>query len=192
LIVKGAKLICVVDWKRFSKYFTLVIWQLGQASFILFCLRNFDKLRVPLFEQILLATFLSAALFLLISLLIKKFKVFSLDETVALLLISVLLCIVVLPLSLVNVDRSRSFYVLSWVENGSFYSSDAGIQFRVESTEALDVTGVEQRVKEQLDRGLIEKSNGQFHLTPSGRFMLKISNLLAQVFQLENWYLNKN
>jgi hypothetical protein len=169
-----------------------VIWQLGQASFILFCLRNFDKLRVPLFEQILLATFLSAALFLLISLLIKKFKVFSLDETVALLLISVLLCIVVLPLSLVNVDRSRSFYVLSWVENGSFYSSDAGIQFRVESTEALDVRGVEQRVKEQLDRGLIEKSNGQFHLTPSGRFMLKISNLLAQVFQLENWYLNKN
>jgi len=160
----------------------------------LYFLRAFSKLETPLFEQIIFAVCLSAGLSMLFFFL--KIKVlsgrFSRDEFLSLVIISSLLGALMLLLSLVNVDRSRSFYILSWVDNGSISSSDGKLEFRIKSSEASDINGVALRLKEQIGRGLVQEANGRYQLTSTGHLYISIANLLADAYQLENWDANKN
>jgi hypothetical protein len=91
---------------------------------------------------------------------------------------------------LVNIDRSRSFYVLSWVEKDKIYYESGKIQVIVESREADNRDGVEQRIIEQIDRGLIKISEDKMQLTLYGKSLLKVSNAFASIFRLKNWELN--
>jgi hypothetical protein len=91
---------------------------------------------------------------------------------------------------LVNIDRSRSFYVLSWVEKDKIYYENGKIQVSVESREADNSDGVEQRIIEQKDRGLIKISGDKVQLTLYGKNLLMVSNTFASIFTLKNWELN--
>ncbi len=179
---------------RYLRYFTFVGWQLAQTSVLLYFLRAFAKLDTPLFEQIIFTVCVSAGLsmlffFLKIKLLSERF---IRDEFLSLVIISGLLGCLILPLSLVNVDRSRSFYVLSWVENGSISSINGELKFRIKSSEALDINGVALRLEEQIGRGLVQEANGRYQLTPIGDLYISMANFLADLYRLENWDANKN
>ena len=89
-------------------------------------------------------------------------------------------------------DRSRSFYVLSWVDNGSISSSDGELNFQIKSSEASDINGVALRLKEQIGRGLVQEVNGRYQLTPTGDLYISVANFLADLYRLENWDANKN
>ena len=179
---------------KYLRYFVVVGWQVAQTSILLYFLRAFVKLETPLFEQIIFTVCLSAGLSMLFFLL--KIKVlsgrFNRDEFISLVVISGLLGFLILPLSLVNVDRSRSFYVLSWVDNGSISSSDGELNFQIKSSEASDINGVALRLKEQIGRGLVQEVNGRYQLTPTGDLYISVANFLADLYRLENWDANKN
>jgi hypothetical protein len=102
-----------------------------------------------------------------------------------------MLSLLVLPYTLLNVDRSRSFYVLSWVDQGSVFVENGQIILEVKSAESADITGVDLRLKEQEQRGLIREGNGIYKVTNIGKMTLWIANLLAKLFNLTNWEANK-
>ena len=93
--------------------------------------------------------------------------------------------------TILNIDRSRSYYVLSWVDKDLVKMSGASYDLsKIHSSEKLDLVGIQQRLSEQLSRGLIEISNSDVKVTASGSFIVKLSNLLADIFKLDGWRKN--
>jgi Ca2+/Na+ antiporter len=93
---------------------------------------------------------------------------------------------------LLNVDRSRSFYVLAWVDRYPISSQnlESSILENVRSPEKVSSFAIEQRIDEQIRRGYIREKSGILDLTSKGSFMLKLSELLAQMYRLQNWNTN--
>lgn len=164
------------------------------SCLILFFSRNLIDHNVPLFEEIIYASILSTLLTIGSTFFLKSRKLLhdSNRLLVYINIIALLVSILILPYTLLNVDRSRSFYVLSWVDQNKI--SKFGDQFlvQVQSSESLDIPGVKQRVEEQQQRGLIRENNGVYQVTEIGSSMLGVANFLAKLFNLENWESNKN
>ena len=179
---------------RYLRYFAVVGWHLAQTSLLLYLLRAFTQLGTPLFEQIILTICFSAGLSMLLFFLKVRVLARRLNhhEFLSLVVISSLLTALILLLSLVNIDRSRSFYVLSWVDNGSISSNAGELKFRIKSSEALDINGVALRLEEQISRGLVQEANGEYQLTPTGSIYVSMANFLADLYRLENWDINKD
>ena len=180
-------------FKRSMFHLLLIMGNLLLTCLILTLTRNFIEFDFPMFEEIVLVSILAALITLGFTLYLKKVGLFR--ESISLLcyvnLIALMLSILVLPYSLINVDRSRSFYVLSWVDQGGVSIKNDQTVVKVESTEAADTTGVELRLKEQQQRGLIQETNGKYKVTNMGELTLEIANLLSRIFNLKNWEANK-
>jgi hypothetical protein len=179
--------------KPYILHFTIVI-----VSFLLSCIilafsRNFIKFNFPLFEEILFGSILAALFTLSFTFYLKKRG--ALKDSIQTLcyvnILALMFSVLVLPYSLLNIDRSRSFYVLSWVNQGRVSIENGQIILNVESTESVDRSGVYLRVVEQQQRGLISRSNQTYEITSMGKLALVIANMLAQTFSLENWETNK-
>jgi hypothetical protein len=83
---------------------------------------------------------------------------------------------------ILNIDRSRSFYVLSWVERGTVAILDGNIDLqKVESVEKYSKESIYARIEEQKSRGLIREEKNKYELTVAGSFLLKISNYIKPV-----------
>ena len=90
-----------------------------------------------------------------------------------------------------NIDRSRSFYVLSWAEKNLIEYSDGRLDLHmVKSNEKLSVTSIELRIIEQQKRNLLEISESKVRLTTQGKILLSFSNLTAKILGLRNWEKN--
>lgn len=92
---------------------------------------------------------------------------------------------------LLNVDRSRSFYVLSWVSNNQIAIVSDDLKITVRSKEAMNYDGVKLRLNENISRGLIKENDGGFALTSRGEILLSISKTFANLFNLNNWKANE-
>jgi hypothetical protein len=91
---------------------------------------------------------------------------------------------------LLNIDRSRSFYVLSWVRYGKITLKDGDLDYSsVKSPEKNSYEAITQRVDEQTKRGLIRISD-KCELTFRGKMTVHISDFLAKAFSLEGWKSN--
>jgi hypothetical protein len=91
-----------------------------------------------------------------------------------------------------NVDRSRSTFVLSWVEKG-YVSIDTTGSFLLEgilSKENSNELGTIQRVRENIDRGLISVKGETVELTLVGHLLLHICEGTANLFNLQGWKTN--
>ena len=172
-------------------FFVLV--NLLTCGLLLILSRNFLQLGLPLFEEIILAAVLSSILCLISGFYIARVKALigSVRMIAYLAFIGLLIATIVFPYSLVNIDRSRSFFVLSWVDLGKISDKSGEITLSVISHESVDKAGVLQRLNEQQQRGLVSKKDNSFELTDYGKFMLQIANFLAKLFNLENWEANK-
>ena len=175
-------------------HFALVMGSLLLSNLMLVLTRNLIEFNFPLFEEIVFVSTLAALITLVLTLYLKKVGFFR--DSIRLLcyvnLLALMLSVLVLPYSLLNVDRSRSFYVLSWVDQGDVSIKNGQTVVKVESTEAADIAGVELRLKEQQQRGLIQEANGVYKVTNMGKLTLGTANLLAKIFNLKNWEANKN
>lgn len=174
-------------------HFLLILGNLFLGCLILAVTRNFIELKFPIFEEIVLASILATVLTFGFTLYLNK--VTSSINSMRLLsyvnLIGLMLSLLVLPYTLLNVDRSRSFYVLSWVDQGRVTVENGQIILEVKSKESADIAGVDLRLKEQAERGLIREGNGVYKVTNLGKLTLRIANLLAKLFNLTNWEANK-
>ncbi len=100
-------------------------------------------------------------------------------------LLSFLLIITPSFLVLMNIDRSRSFYVLVWatfprsaqeIENQSIIAFGSAEKF-----------GILMRLKEQEKRGLIKHDEGFYSLTTTGRLMVTTADMFASLYKLDNY-----
>jgi hypothetical protein len=94
--------------------------------------------------------------------------------------------------TILNIDRSRSFYLLAWVQEGKVALVEDGVNLsQVISGEANSTTSIHDRVIEQSQRGLIALEGEDYRLTKKGKVVLWISELVGKVFKLEYWAANR-
>ena len=155
--------------------------------------RNFLNLGIPLFEEIILAAFVGAIFTFCISAYLKNKNILndSIRMISYLTIIGLFLSVLVFPYSLVNIDRSRSFYVLSWVNLNKVQIKSGELVLSVNSSESVDKLGVLLRIQEQQQRGLVNEIEGTYRATRYGKVLLRIANFLAQLFNLQNWKTNR-
>lgn len=186
ILFVGGKTPQILTWfivQSISVIFLLVIRQLGIGNSLLF-------------EQVFVASFMGPVCLLFIYKISPRFqglKQIAPCEIGYLLIIAVLSFQLIVPSSILNIDRSRSFYVLSWVKDGNVHIKDNGLVLTgVKSHEALDVDAIDSRLNEQISRGLINKLNGDYELTLRGSLMVKIADILSILFKLQGWNENKH
>ena len=95
---------------------------------------------------------------------------------------------------LLNIDRSRSTFVLSWVDKG-YVHVDSTNQIVIEGADSLENSNPiasAQRVEENVQRGLIAFSNNKFYLTLAGEMVLKVCEISAIFFDLKGWKANSS
>jgi hypothetical protein len=153
--------------KDFGKHALVVLLILLLSSFCIALTRSFLKIDILLFESIVL--FSSMVFLLVFSTLAKiRSKVFpatSLQTLFYVSLIGLLCTLIILPNTLLNVDRSRSLYVLNWVHEGQIQKVNGEFVVNVTSPEGSDLSGVELRLDEQIQRGLVINSGSKYKLS---------------------------
>jgi hypothetical protein len=93
---------------------------------------------------------------------------------------------------ILNIDRSRSFYVLGWVANHSIMISPYELNLNdVLSKEKENSDAVRYRISEQIDRGLMVVNNDVLALTGRGILLVRFSDCISQVFDLRGWKANR-
>lgn len=174
-------------------HFFLVLANLAICGLLLLLSRNFFHLGIPLFEEIILASVISSFLGFSCCLYLRRVNVLNdpIRTISYLMIIGLLLSTLVFPYSLVNIDRSRSLYVLSWVDLNQVCVKSGETIVNVRSPESIAMVAISLRLQEHELRGLVIEKNGCFQITRNGKFILGLANLLAQIFKLENWELNK-
>lgn len=102
-------------------------------------------------------------------------------------LVALLLSYSVTTSSIMTIDRSRSVYVLSWIDE---LHSVERIEFFVESQfGGVEKSALSQRIDEQIQRNLVESDgNSRLALTWSGKLFLKTARVTAVIFNLEYFH----
>ncbi len=161
-------------------------------GFILLFISRISLPSGELFAQIL---YVFATLLILSSLSLLPFlrKFDSLPTSFTLLIIGSLLFMQIAPSTLLNIDRSRSFYVLAWVKHGEIRITDDGLDLSyIVSDERKNPEAIRLRIIEQENRGLVTlNSQGYYSLTQKGEYLFEFSDFLASIYKLNGWESNK-
>ena len=96
-------------------------------------------------------------------------------------------------LILLNIDRSRSLYVIGWVHHDLVTINNGTFDFsKIESQEKLNETAIIQRISEHETRNLMFKESNKLKLTFMGNLYYHIANLISQFFNLTGWRQNSH
>jgi len=156
----------------------------------LFIVIQLNILAGLLFEQMLLAAMLTGILILGFVPILSRFKITLVFRS---LITGLLLFILIAQGTLLNIDRSRSLYILSWAHNNSINFVQGSLDLKlVKSSERLVPDAILQRIEEHTERGLMKKEDNQIVLTRRGEFYFQIANQLSKMFSLTGWEENKN
>jgi hypothetical protein len=94
--------------------------------------------------------------------------------------------------TILNIDRSRSFYVLSWIDLERIQIRGDGYDLsQVVSLEKSNVNAIADRIEEQVSRGLVISKDSKLQLTQRGEFVLWAAEFSGQLFHLEYWEANR-
>lgn len=162
-------------------------------TFLLILLNRHSFNIFLLFEQIVISAFISSTILVLfVHLSRSKFespkivRFFTSADYWLLIALLTVLSMFIPSSTLLNIDRSRSFYVLNCVDYGL-------ISPKLTNPEGIPVlAGIELRVKEQISRKLILEEEGKLVLTLAGETILKVASSLEYVFRLNNYTEQKN
>jgi hypothetical protein len=106
----------------------------------------------------------------------------------------ILIIYIFLILFFVNIDRSKSFYVLYWIEKYEIIYKPSSSKF-LENIPELETRisnyDFSQRVQEHKIRGLVAQKNNQLKLTGAGKMILRVSEIFAKYFRLTGWVGNE-
>ena len=90
-----------------------------------------------------------------------------------------------------TVDRSKSLYVLNWVHQTqptNMFELGKSLEKKYGS---YDKVYIEQRIKEQIERGVFSEQEQEIRLTEIGTFFWNSANLTAKIFNLNGWHSSK-
>lgn len=170
-----------------KKLYILSLVSFVSFSLTLAMLRK-TELGGDLFSQI---NILSFFYFILLFSFLRLLKAFNF-ETVLFTLLLTILFFTVHQTALLNVDRSRSYYIIGWVYSQKVSISNGNPNFdRVESMEKLNPSAMKDRLEEQISRGYVLKDGSTLRLSISGKGLYLIADLLSSVYNLRNWEVNK-
>lgn len=153
-------------------------------SFALFALyRRFDTKTFSFLQIIFVTIFVAALVYVLSQIQSNKFNlIFRGRELTIILIVFTLLSFAVL-----NIDRSRSFYLIKWVSisgNNGISIEDIAKKYGLSGQDLRDLG---QRVKEQKESGSIVEEEGKLHLTLFGKFVANVSTLIANFASLSGY-----
>ena len=142
------------------------------------------------FEQQLLSAFTAGVFFFIFWYFKESLKKrFSYE----LIVIGILSFVLISQSTLLTIDRSRSFYVISWAHNHQIqFENNVIILKKFKSPESKVVVAITQRIDEHIARGLMIREGDQILLTQRGEVFYKVADFLATVYQLDGWKLNKS
>lgn len=186
---------CQVKIASYAKYAASILTvNFILSALILKAFRHYAGYQ--LFEQILLSCLIGALLLVLTIRLVVIVKPISADVRVFMIwmiLLSSTLMLSVGPNTVMNIDRSRSFYVLSWVQNGDVKFENGQLSLSgVKSSEKLNPLSIRERVDEQISRRLIELRGQKYYLSKKGKLTLSVAKKIADFYLLEGWFKNQN
>jgi hypothetical protein len=172
-------------FRAFIKVFVL---SLVTYTLILLLLR-FVFNDIAVFDAVLLTTIILLIINALIGLLKREYLKLAVKDVI----ISLLVLYISFTTVLVNVDRSRSVFVLSWVSNNLVKIEPPGYDLSlINSYASKDYYGIEMRLNEHMKRNLIQTNDSQVSLTNYGSILLGIIEFSAKFFNLQGFYKNSN
>lgn len=101
-------------------------------------------------------------------------------------LASIVIAFLIITFSIINIDRSRSLYLIKWVgsnSNGVTFQNLA-MQKKLENGEIL---AFRQRVEEQQQSKILEIDNDKLMLTAFGKIIFFVSNFFASILNLDGY-----
>ena len=155
----------------FVGFLILALWRLFQNSTFLF-------------TQILIVTvILGVLVYLFSSILESRFSAVLRGRE----LTSIVLAFTIISFITLNVDRSRSFYLVKWVAE----SSDTGTTLqeisKSKNFSPEDIKDFRQRINEQKESGTLKVENGQIKVTFLGSVVVAVSRFFAKFASLEGY-----
>jgi hypothetical protein len=147
-------------------------------NLLLFYILQVSFINTLVFEKITLST----AILLIFLIIIKKIEY----KRLAIILI-IHICLIQI---FVNIDRSKSFYVLYWIEKYEIVYNSTNSTFLESMPEIKTIINeydFSQRIQEHRIRGLVTYDDKQIRLTRAGKTILKISEICAKYFRLTGW-----
>ena len=168
---------------------------MGMGCFLLATLlltRQFNDSGAALYSQIILSCAVTTILLAFTLFLTNRKDFFSFVNEVKI-VACFFLCYSLLSSTVLNIDRSRSFYVISWV-NSELISIKKGFidLSAVRSPEKLNQEAIEDRIEEQEARGNIKFLEGKYILSNRGKLLYQFSNHCAALFKLHGWQTNRS
>ena len=161
------------------KYYSILVFFLHFVIF--YFISNFMDLF--LYESILISIFLSLSVsFLLLN------KRISFNKWVSSALLTSTMFYSISFSTMINIDRSRSLHVISWIhDTGPISHEELEKKIRVKYGQ-FDRNFIEQRLDEQTKRNILTYRENSYTLTQFGNIIWAISQFLAKVFKLEGWF----
>ena len=186
---------------HFRKLSQLLLFSLSTGLIfllILFFLRILEFLQVLLFEQIILSCLITLILVYVAPYTLRSRSKINLNSInnihyryIAVILVG--LIFLGATSTILNIDRSRSFYILSWVDKRLVGENLRSINLsKVSSPEKLNSNGIEMRITEQIDRGMIIQRGNKLRLSFRGKITLSIANFLGNIYKLNGWKANNH
>jgi hypothetical protein len=86
------------------------------------------------------------------------------------------------------IDRSKSFYLLSWIHDHPGISESKLESLLEDKYGSYDQVYIGQRIEEQLSRGVFVGSVLELRTSKFGDFLYNCSDFIARVFDLRGWF----
>lgn len=135
-----------------------------------------------IFIQIILATIL----LYLVSLLAPFMK--PLQRVVGQEFLIILIAFTITSTLLLNIDRSRSVFLVKWVyENSKEAPIPIEDLIKLKNLSATEGLSIAQRVGEQGQMAFIKESGSGLEVTLAGRFFIQMSSLISKVLNLKGY-----
>lgn len=158
---------------------------------LLFILLRFLFTSLLLFESLLISTSVSLILsnvFLFRKNLKKDVDLYTLAISASL---SALMFFSVGFSCIMTVDRSKSFYVISWIHDLQPVKSNVLESAIRNKYGEYDKSYINQRIKEQATRKIIISDKDEYRLSKIGQFYWGYASLISKIFNLQGWNQNK-
>ena len=96
-------------------------------------------------------------------------------------------------LLLINIDRSRSTYVIAWINSGWVKINDGNFEYdekilRIENNTAM----LDQRILEHKSRKILCITKNDIELLLLGKTIYVLANIMSKFFNLVNWKAKTN
>lgn len=143
--------------------------------------RFFDT-KTFIFIQIILCSFL----FLIIKYAKRLFR-FKVNKDTGNELLSVAIAFILITSTLINIDRSRSVFVLKWVNQyGQSGTSIEELQ-KSKNFSSSEKSAVEQRIREQEQMKLLNSKNGKVYISELGKIAIFLFERIAALENLQGY-----